>query len=77
MQEATKTDVHGRESRVELVYIKGTQVNFLILPGACGPQINGCLVVVLWGIGRLLCMNLFSYRSTPFPPSHFPSHQTC
>jgi len=35
MQEATKTDVHGRESRVELVYIKGAQVNFLILPGQC------------------------------------------
>lgn len=35
LQEVTKTDVHGRESKVELVYIKGTQVNFLILPGAC------------------------------------------
>lgn len=45
-QDAVKTDMQGRESKVELVYIKGTQVNFLILPGALLLKGMVCLIDV-------------------------------
>ncbi|EWM20813.1 small nuclear ribonucleoprotein [Nannochloropsis gaditana] len=32
LRDVTKTNVHGKESKVELIYIKGSQVNFMILP---------------------------------------------
>lgn len=32
-QECVKTDAVGRKSNVELVYIKGAQISYIVLPG--------------------------------------------